>query len=239
VRSPSRRELAHERLGARFESALSSYDTRRRVEVLVDDFLEAEVLAGARVLDVGCGLGFFSQRLTERGARVTACDLGPGLVEETRRRAGCAALVADALELVACFGPGSFDVVVSSECIEHTPEPARALQQMVGVLRPGGLLSVSTPNLLWQPVVRLASRLRLRPFDGLENFSTRGSITRTLNDSGARVVRVEGLHLYPFQLGLHALSRWCDRHLQALGPLMINICMLARKEQDATGPPSP
>jgi len=230
MREPTHEELSHERLGERFATALSSYDTTRRVEVLVDDFFEDDQLRGARTLDVGCGLGFFSQRLAERAAIVTASDLGPGLVEKTCQRVGCEGVVADALALVETFGAERFDVVVSSECIEHTPDPARALREMVRVLRPGGLLAVSTPNLLWQPVVRLASRLHLRPFDGLENFSTKESMTRAVNEAGASVLRVEGLHLYPFQFRLHGLSRWCDRHLQPLRPLMINICLLARKD---------
>ena len=229
MREPTHEELSHERLGERFQTALSNYDTTRRVEVLTGSFFEDDELRGAQTLDVGCGLGFFSERLAARGAQVTATDLGPGLVEKTRARVGCEGVVADALELVETFGPARFDVVVSSECIEHTPDPMRALRQMVGVLKPGGLLAVSTPNLLWQPVVRLASRLKLRPFDGLENFSTKGSMSRAVREAGGEVLRVEGLHLYPFQFKGHGFSRWCDRNLQVLRPLMINICMKARR----------
>ena len=136
----------------------------------------------------------------------------------------------DPIEALERFESESFDLVVSSECIEHTPDPGEALRQMAGVLRPGGYLSVSTPNLLWQPVVRTASRLRLRVFDGYEKFSTRRSMTHALEQGGVRVVRAEGLHLFPFQLGLHGLSRWCDRHLQSLRAVMINICLLGRKD---------
>lgn len=228
IRQPTAGELTHERLGPRFADALSTYDTRRRVDVLVDELL-ADHVAGREVLDVGCGLGFFSQRLVERGGRVTACDIGPGLVEQTRARAGCTAVVADALRLTDTFGRDLFDVVVSSECIEHTPSPGEAIAQMLAVLKPGGLLSLSTPNLLWQPVVRLATALKLRPFDGHENFSSWAAIRRTLESRGASVLAERGLHLFPFQLPAHRLSTWCDRHLQLTRPLMINICVLARK----------
>ena len=137
--------------------------------------------------------------------------------------------MADALALTSTFAPGSFDILVSSECIEHTPEPYLALRQMCRVLRPGGLLALSTPNLLWSPVVRGATALRLRPFDGHENFSTFAGLREVLEDEGLEVRREVGLHLFPFQLRLHALSRLCDRHLQALRPLMINLCVLARR----------
>jgi SAM-dependent methyltransferase len=228
-RRPQFAELSHERLGDRFAGALSTYDTQRRLDVLVGEFLGDHLMAGRRVLDVGCGLGFFSERLVRHGAIVTACDLGPGLVEKTRVRAHCEAVVADALRLTATFGANQFDAVVSSECIEHTPSPIDVLRQMVAVVKPGGLIAVSTPNRVWQPVVRMASRLRLRPFDGLENFSTWDGIRRTFVEEDADVIAERGLHLFPFQLGGHALSTWCDRHLQVARPLMINVCVLARK----------
>jgi 2-polyprenyl-3-methyl-5-hydroxy-6-metoxy-1,4-benzoquinol methylase len=228
-RIATEQEYCHERLGDRFAAALSDYDTSRRVETLIDEFLSDEMLKGKHILDVGCGLGFFSQRLAARGANVVACDIGPKLVETARRTAGCPGVVADALRLVEQFGADRFDGVVSSECIEHTPDPGKALAQMVEIVKPGGFLSISTPNLLWSPVVRLATLLRLRPFDGFENFSSWGKVRRTLEHNRVRVVRERGLHLFPFQLPLHRLSMACDRRLQLLRPLMINICVLAVK----------
>jgi 2-polyprenyl-6-hydroxyphenyl methylase/3-demethylubiquinone-9 3-methyltransferase len=229
MRAVSERELCHERLGEKFESALSEYDTQRRLEVLIDQFLPPDDVAGRSVLDVGCGLGHFSERLAARGADVTACDLGEDLVRRTIERAGCRGVQADCLMLTDVFGPESFDAVVSSECIEHTPDPQEALRQMAAVLKPGGLLAVSTPNRVWQPVVRAATALKLRPFDGLENFSTWTEIRNTLRAGGIEVLQETGLHLFPFQLRMHGLSRWCDGHLQFARGCMINICILGRK----------
>lgn len=228
-RHPEEKELCHERLGDRFAESLSEYDTRRRLATLIDTFLPDELVRGKAALDVGCGLGFFSQRLVQRGANVIACDLGPNLVERTRQRAGCRAQVADALRLVEEFGENQFDLVVSSECIEHTLSPIEALRQMVGVLKPGGYLAVSTPNIVWYPVVRAATLLKLRPFDGFENFSSWKSIRKTLGDCGVDIVREAGLHLFPFQLSMHRLSLWGDEHMQMARSLMINICVLGRK----------
>jgi 2-polyprenyl-3-methyl-5-hydroxy-6-metoxy-1,4-benzoquinol methylase len=233
MRAVTEQELCHERLGDEFARALSPYDTHRRLEVLIDEFLGDEDLAGLRALDVGCGLGFFSERLVHRGAHVVACDLGETLVQRTIDRAGCEGVQADCLRLAEQFGEESFDLVVSSECIEHTPDPDAALRQMAAVLRPGGLLSVSTPNVVWYPVVRLATVLGLRPFDGLENFSAWRRLRRTLQEGGVDVLRETGLHLFPFQFRLHRLSRWCDTHCQPARGLMINICLLGRKRDRA------
>ena len=56
--------------------------------------------------------------------------------------------------------------------LEHTDAPDRAIQELARVLRVDGLLVLTTPNRVWQGVVRAASRLRLRPFRGLENWRT-------------------------------------------------------------------
>jgi 2-polyprenyl-6-hydroxyphenyl methylase/3-demethylubiquinone-9 3-methyltransferase len=227
--APAPQEYTHDRLGENFADLLSMYDTRRRVETLIDEFLAGEPLAGRRVLDVGCGLGYFSERLHRLGADVTAVDIGPHLVELTRKRVGCACEVADALGLEAHFGRDSFDVVVSSECIEHTRAPDEALRQMIAVLKPGGLLAVSTPNILWYPVVRLATLVRVRPFMGFEHFSSWRGIERVIVNAGAGIVRRKGLHLLPFQLPCRRFLTWCDGRLQLFRGLMINICILARK----------
>ncbi|MEM6471598.1 MAG: class I SAM-dependent methyltransferase [Planctomycetota bacterium] len=228
-RKISEAELCHERLGEQFESALSDYDTVRRREVLIDDFLDELIFADTVAIDVGCGLGFFSEALHQRGANVLACDLGEGLVERTRARVGCRAQQADALRLSQQFGENQFDLVVSSECIEHTPDPRRAIQEMARILKPGGYLSLSTPNLVWQPVVRIATRLGIRPFNGNENFTSWSSMRRTLDGCEIDVVREFGLHAFPFQLGLNQLSRRMDKHMQWMRSAMINICILGRK----------
>jgi 2-polyprenyl-3-methyl-5-hydroxy-6-metoxy-1,4-benzoquinol methylase len=229
MRQLSEKELIYERLGEAFGAALSEYDTARRVEVLIEDFLGDMDLKGTSVLDVGCGWGFFSRALRARGADVLACDIGDELLERVRRTVGCECVRADALALVDQFGVERFDVVLSSECIEHTPSPERALQQMARVLKPGGRLAVSTPNMVWYPVVKLSTTVKVRPFDGLENFSTFGSIRRSLQAEGLRVVKERGLHLIPFQLRCFRMSRWCDEYLQAVRFLMINLCVLAEK----------
>jgi len=229
VRTISDKELCHDRLGDRFQEALSQYDTERRLEILVDRFLPPDRLSGREALEVGAGLGFFSRRMQDRGAVVTASDIGEGLLSRIKESVGCRCEQVDALSLAQHFGKDRFDVVLSSECIEHTPDPLEAVRQMAAVLKPGGWLSLSTPNVVWYPLVRAATLLKLRPFDGLENFSTFGTLRKTLKASGVDVVEEYGLHLFPFQVPLHGLSRWCDGHFQPLRKCMINVCVLGRK----------
>ncbi len=219
----------YERLGHQYTQSISQYDTQRRVEILIDKFLTNDQLSGKQILDLGCGLGYFSKRLKERGAIVTACDIGASLVETTVRSVGCRGVVADALQLSSHFGMEQFDGIVSSECVEHTACPEKAISEMARVLRPEGFLALSTPNKIWYPVVRMATLLHLRPYDGYENFSSFGSLKKTLKKNQLNICDAYGLHIFPFQFGFESLSRWCDQHIQFMRNIMLNLCVLAVK----------
>jgi SAM-dependent methyltransferase len=108
----------------------------------------AQVVAGKAVLDASCGVGYGIEILSRAGAAaVTGVDLDPEAISEARSRFGkyAAALVeADLRELP--LEDDSFDVVVSFETIEHMEEPERGLAELRRVLRPDGVLVISSPN---------------------------------------------------------------------------------------------
>jgi len=223
--------LAHDRLAEKFDSLINPYDSRRRLEVLLDEFLAGVPVAGRLVLDAGCGTGRGTARLSERGATVVACDLGGNLVRHTRARATCLPVVSSVMQLP--FADGTFDIVYSSEVIEHTPDPLAVLPELNRVLKPGGHLVLSTPNWLWQWPVRLASLVGARPYDGLENFVRSSDVRRTLEQAGATVIEHRGIHLLPFQVtALHPLIRRLERYGRTLLPLMINQCVHSAKPAD-------
>lgn len=108
----------------------------------------AEGLARDRdVLDVACGVGYGTAILAEAGARrVLGVDVSPGAVDDARGRAGDRAefAVGD-LHNLPCEDR-SFDLVTCLETIEHVADPDRALSELRRVLRPDGLLLLSSPN---------------------------------------------------------------------------------------------
>jgi 2-polyprenyl-6-hydroxyphenyl methylase/3-demethylubiquinone-9 3-methyltransferase len=107
-------------------------------------------LAGSRVADVGCGGGLLAESLAMAGARVTAIDLAPAMVQVARLHARASGLEIDyrcePVEALAARALGEFDVVTCMEMLEHVPEPAITVAALARLLRPGGRLFVSTLN---------------------------------------------------------------------------------------------
>lgn len=100
---------------------------------------------GSRVLDVGSGYGIFYMIDSNWDIELVCCDLDRAAMEKMRALAPhWEWVVADALKLP--WEDASFDAVYAGEIIEHVPDPAQALSEWGRVLRPGGVLVLSTPN---------------------------------------------------------------------------------------------
>lgn len=160
----------HERLSA-FHHA--------RVKDLLLEWMS--VGAGHTVLDVGCGAGWFLERITQRyrdaGHSATPVGLEASALQArftARRMArghmnGAVAVLGNAEHLP--FADASFDVVTCSETLEQVRNPGRAIREMARVLKPGGQLLLSAPSrlneVLWDlllaPAVTGVKRLLGRP----------------------------------------------------------------------------
>jgi SAM-dependent methyltransferase len=222
-------EYFHESIAERFEGLDHPADVRRRLSMVFDECLGQTSLRGRRTLDAGCGYGVFSAAAVARGAAVVSVDIGQKLVGLTIARAGCRGIVADVCHLAV--RDDSFDVVISSEMLEHTPAPLLAVKELARVLRADGLLVLTTPNRVWQAAVRAASGLGLRPFRGLENFVGWRSLEASCAAAGLEVLAHVGFHPWPFQLGLAAAAAKIEQRFARgrLGRLMVNQALVARK----------
>src|SRR5438132_12658068 len=162
-------------------------------------------VAGARLLNVGCGTGGFNALARSAGADAWGVDASEEPAAIAALRAPRRILCAAAEELP--FPAASFDVVYCYSTLEHVADAGRAVREMVRVLRPGGLLYVHTPHrwacfeghykLFWLPglprcLATLYLALRGRPTGFLRTLRplTLAECRALVEAAGARVTRV-------------------------------------------------
>lgn len=122
----------------------------------------AEVKAGMKIADVGCGTGLYTEELCRLGANVVGIDISPEMLEIAAQKTikYCSKIEfveGDAASLP--FNDNSFDLVFSVTAMEFFQKPKQCLHEMYRILRPGGHMVVATLNSLslWSMQRRLKS----------------------------------------------------------------------------------
>ena len=107
------------------------------------------MLDGLQILDIGCGGGLVSEPLARLGARVTGIDPSPETIAAASTHAAAQNLTIDyraiRAEDLASTGQ-TFDVVTCLEVVEHVPDVSAFLAVAASLVRPGGMLVLSTLN---------------------------------------------------------------------------------------------
>jgi SAM-dependent methyltransferase len=98
--------------------------------------------AGRRLLDVGCGKGFFIKHCSEIGLEAQGVDLSSSAIEYAVNKLGVKARAGALHDLKGELG--QFDVVTFWATIEHVPDPLQTLRDIYLVLKPGGRLFMDT-----------------------------------------------------------------------------------------------
>lgn len=209
----------YEEFAEEWDERLDSDELGKRLRLVFGTLLSPEAVRGRKTLDAGCGTGNFSRRLSEWGAQLVSLDIGPTLVAMARDKSGARGVCGDLMALP--FADGSFDLVLSTESVEHTTDPRRAVLELARVVAPGGTLLLTSPNRLWRPAIVLASALDLRPYKGLENWAWPSNLASWAAEAGLDVVTRFGFNLLPHTVFCRPAFDWLDK-LPGLAPLMIN-----------------
>ncbi|HUK33850.1 MAG TPA: class I SAM-dependent methyltransferase [Vicinamibacterales bacterium] len=131
------------------EVTFANYNFLIRKQHVLDLFTKRS----GRYLDAGCGTGDFLPDLVERGGDVFAIDFADEMIERSRRKveeSGCGGRVrfdvGDVYSLP--YDTNYFDAIIGVGLVEYLSDPDRAFREMCRVMKPGGILIVTVPNIM-------------------------------------------------------------------------------------------
>lgn len=127
----------------------SEFRTLHQINPIRLDYINRiGVLSGKSVLDVGCGGGILSEGMAGMGAQVTGIDLAEKSLQVAKlhllESGKQVEYRKNAVEELAAEKPGSFDVVVCMEMLEHVPDPQSVVRACGQLVKPGGHVFFST-----------------------------------------------------------------------------------------------
>jgi SAM-dependent methyltransferase len=186
----------------------------RRVKLLSN-----HLRVGMRVLELGCGTGYFTRELARSGADIVAIDVSPELLEIAR--ADCSTPnvcyeIQDAC--VMSYRDAVFDSVVGSSVLHHL-EIKEALLEIYRVLKSGGTIYFTEPNML-NPQIAIQKNvpwIKRKLCDSPDETAFfRWPLRRLLEQTGFRNVRIEPFDFlhpktpFPLVNGLNSIGRFLE-----------------------------
>ncbi len=190
------REIEHGRFLARegpgevwnWEGPAGRLRWQRRVIMLTN-----HLLPEMKVLELGCGTAYFTRELAKTGATITAIDISPDLLALARHNCPADSVTFEAENAYDLSYPdNSFDSVVGSSVLHHL-EVEKALCEILRVLKPGGSLYFTEPNML-NPQIALQKNLpalKRRLGDSPDETAFfRWSLNRLMRETGFREIEI-------------------------------------------------
>jgi SAM-dependent methyltransferase len=162
--------------------------------------------AGVRVLDVGCGNGALAGEFLQRGCRVVGLDLSHSGIGVARRKhpSGRFELLAADEHVLEKLGETSFDIVVSTEVVEHLYDPRAFARGCYTAIKPGGRFICSTPyhGYLKNLVISLSGKWdhHANPLwdGGHIKLWSRNTLGQLLRETGFTNIQFKGAGRWPF-----------------------------------------
>lgn len=179
-----------------------SYMREQALEVFSAEAESMRPFEGLDMLDVGCGGGLVTEPFARMGAKVTGIDAGAAAIDVANAHAEAMGLEIDyqraTVEQLAASG-AQYDIVCALEIIEHVADPEAFIAALSQVIKPGGVLFMSTLNKtlkgLMLGVVAAEYLLHMVPrgTHDWRKFQKPSVLARTLRAHGVRVTDVSGI----------------------------------------------
>jgi 2-polyprenyl-3-methyl-5-hydroxy-6-metoxy-1,4-benzoquinol methylase len=184
---PTAKELFYNKIADRWETKINNKETEKRIRVIFNELLTGIDLKNKKVIEVGCGLGIYSLKMSQKGAVVTGIDVGERLIKISRKKVRNGKfVVGSALDIP--FRKDKYDITLCTEVIEHTENPERAISELFRVTKPGGYIILTTPNKVFKPVIDLLSFLRIRLYQGNENWLGINELKKCIARNNGKII---------------------------------------------------
>lgn len=208
--SPDRRAFHEQRAPHRVR------ESGRRYHRLLEKYYAFLIPPGARVLELGCGLGDLLAAV--RPARGVGVDFSPAAVSLARQRHPELEFhAADAAEFA---GEEQFDYIIMSELVNDLPDVQAVLEQARRFAHPRTRLVMNFFNNLWRPILAAAERLGAKAPTLPQNWLSAADVKNLLFLAGWELIKTDTRILWPAPGPLLAplLNRW-------LAPLLAPLCL--------------
>jgi SAM-dependent methyltransferase len=199
-----------------------SRELRRFYHRLLEHYVQFLIPPGARILEIGCGLG--------HGVGV---DFSPAMLAQARQRhPNLEFHLAEALDFSSSE---PFDYILLSDLLNDLPDVQELFTRLRQHAHPGSRIVVNFFNNLWRPVLGLAESLGLKAPTLPQNWLSTGDVQNLFHLAGWEVIKIDSKVLCPLRIPVLAplLNRWLAP-LPILRHLCLSIFTVARPQ---TSPP--
>lgn len=226
----NKKELFYNEISKDWLNIMNVYEVNKRLDIVFKKILTQDI-TNKSFLDVGCGIGLFSEQAFKKGAKVTSLDVGAELMEEVKKRCVSKRVIGSVLELP--FEDNTFDIVLATEVLEHTPNPKKGFLEILRVTKPGGIAIVTLPNKVWKFSVYAANILKIRQYRGLENWLYWFELRNLAIKNKHKIRNHFGFNIIPiFEPPFYKLIDFMDRFGNILKPIMVNTTLVVLKKDN-------
>lgn len=204
----------------------------------VDGLRLSDIPSGSRILDICARTGNGSVYFHQHGKiqSVVCADvsfrMGNICIQRLQEAGVEEYLWVPVLDYTLPFESGGFDAVLCFETVEHFPEPDRLVQELGRITRSGGVLVLTTPNVLWEPVHALAAITGYHHSEGPHRFIPYRRLVNMVETAGFEITKAETTVLIPGGPDfLVRMGEWVEvRSRRTLMPLLgLRRILIARK----------